>query len=82
MKNTVRFLRRSQEHDMTQDELAERVGVSRATISSIENGGSTSVEISVRIARVFGKDVREIFFEDDVAHSLQPGGETADARNY
>lgn len=61
MKNIVRYLRRSQEFDWTQDELAEKVGVSRATISAIENGASTSVEVSIRIAKVFNRDVREIF---------------------
>lgn len=74
MKNIVRYLRRSQEYDWTQDELAEKVGVSRATISAIENGSSTSVEISVRIAKVFNRDVREIFFDDDVAQNLQSLG--------
>lgn len=71
MKNIVKYLRRSQGFDFTQDELAEKVGVSRATISAIENGSSTSVEISLRIANVFNRDVREIFFEEDVAHDLQ-----------
>ncbi|MFM1655536.1 helix-turn-helix transcriptional regulator [Brevibacillus sp. B_LB10_24] len=70
MKNIVKFLRRSQEFDWTQDQLAERVGVSRATISAIENGASTSIEIGIRIANAFNRDPREIFFADDVAHSL------------
>jgi len=74
MKNIVKYLRRSQEFDMTQDELAERVGVSRATISGIENGASTSIEIGIRIANVFNRDPREIFFVDDVAQSLQKEG--------
>jgi putative transcriptional regulator len=71
MKNIVKYLRRSQEFDMTQDELAERAGISRATISAIENGANPSIETALRIARVFGKDVREIFFEDHVEQSLQ-----------
>ncbi|MNW46573.1 hypothetical protein D3C74_238750 [compost metagenome] len=71
MKNIVKFLRRSQEFDLTQDELAEKVDVSRATISAIENGASTSVEVAIRIANVFNREVKEIFFEDDVAQSLQ-----------
>lgn len=71
MKNIVKFLRRSQEFDLTQDELAEKVGVSRVTISAIENGANTSVEVSLRIAKFFGKDVKDIFFDDDVAPSLQ-----------
>lgn len=71
MNNIVKYLRRSQEFDLTQDELAERIGVSRATISAIENGASTSVNIALRIAGVFNKDVREIFFGIDVARDLQ-----------
>lgn len=71
MKNIVKYLRRSQGFDMTQDELANLVGVSRTTISAIENGASPSIETALRIAKVFGKDVREIFFEDHVAQSLQ-----------
>lgn len=72
MQNKIKYLRRSQEFDMTQDELAEKVGVSRATISAIENGASTSVEIAIRIAEVFNRDPRDIFFGDHGAHSLHP----------
>lgn len=71
MPNIVKFLRRSKEFDMTQDELAELVGCSRATISLIENGASTSIEMALRIAAVFDKDPREIFFTQSVARSLQ-----------
>lgn len=71
MNNIVKFLRRSKDFDMTQDELAELIGVSRATISSIEKGANTSIDIALRISQVFNKDPREIFFTPDVAHSLQ-----------
>lgn len=71
MRNMVKYLRRSAEFDMTQDELAEAVGVSRATISAIENGATPSLTVGMKIAKVFGKELSEIFFEDDVAHSLQ-----------
>lgn len=66
MRNIVKYLRRSQEFDMTQQELADKVGVTKVTISSIENGSNTSGEIVLKIARVFNKDPREIFFVDDV----------------
>ena len=47
---------------MTQQQLAERVGVTRQTIISIERGKyKPSVELSLRLARVFGVSVEEIF---------------------
>jgi putative transcriptional regulator len=66
LKNILKYLRRCQEFDMTQKELSIVVGVSKATISAIENGGSTSAEVMLKIANVFKKDPREIFFVDDV----------------
>ena len=40
-----------------QDELADRLGVSRATISSMENGGAVSVQLVVRAMSVLGSRV-------------------------
>ncbi len=55
---TLRFLK----GEMTQAELGERVGVTRQTIAAIEQGKySPSLETGLRIARVFGKPVEEIF---------------------
>lgn len=67
MNNNVKYLRRSKEFDMTQEELGKKVGVSKATISAIENGGNPSAKIMLKIAEVFNKDPREIFFLDDVS---------------
>lgn len=67
MKNLVKYLRRSQEFDMTQGELADIIGVSTATISAIENGANTSGKIMLRISEVFNKDPREIFFVENVS---------------
>lgn len=64
MKNCVRKLRR--DRDMSQDELAAAVGVGRHTIIDIEQGGrDPSTSISLRIAKFFEKDPRDIFFIDD-----------------
>lgn len=52
---------------MTQQELAKKIGVSTATISAIENGSDTSAKIMLKIAKVFNKDPREIFFIDNVS---------------
>ncbi len=48
--------------EMTQQELAERVGVSRQTINAIEASKYTpSLEVAIRIARVFGKPMEQVF---------------------
>ncbi len=51
------------EKRITQQDLADAVGVTRATIISIEKGNyNPSLELSFRIALYFGKDVQEIFY--------------------
>lgn len=47
---------------MTQAELAERVGVSRQAVNAIETGKFIpSAVLAIKLARVFGKSVEEIF---------------------
>ena len=59
--NQVRQHRR-QLHSMTQQELADRVGVTRQTIHSIEKGRyNPSVGLALRIAAVFGVAVEDLF---------------------
>lgn len=67
MKNNIKYLRRSKEYDLTQAQLAEALGVHRTTINYIENGGSTTGEMIMKIAKFFNKDPRDIFFLEDVA---------------
>ena len=59
--NEIRRLRF--EHDeMTQKELAEKVGVTRQTIVAIEKAKySPSLELAFLIARAFGKPLEEVF---------------------
>ena len=53
---------RRQLHDMTQQELADRVGVTRQTIFSIEKGRyNPSVGLAMRIAETFGVPVEALF---------------------
>jgi putative transcriptional regulator len=48
--------------DITQEELAAAVGVTRKTINTIENGVYTpSTTLALRLARYFGVPVEEIF---------------------
>lgn len=51
---------------MTQQQLAEAVGVSRQTINAIEAGKYVpSTVLSLKIARVFNKQVNDIFTLED-----------------
>ena len=60
MKNNLHVERAIKK--LTQSELADQVGVSRQTINSIEsNKYIPSTLLALKIARVFGKSVEEIF---------------------
>lgn len=67
MENNLKYLRRSKEFDMTQQELADRLGISKMTVSTIERGGNLSGKLMLKISAVFDMDPREIFFTDDVS---------------
>ncbi len=59
--NAIRVLRFSS-GEMTQAELADRVGVTRQTIIAIEQGRySPSLEMAFQIARVFQVPLDEVF---------------------
>ncbi len=61
ISNSVRTLRFHAD-EMTQAQLAEKVGVTRQTIVAIEQGRySPSLEVAFRIARVFGVGLEEVF---------------------
>ncbi|MCA9412944.1 MAG: helix-turn-helix transcriptional regulator [Candidatus Omnitrophica bacterium] len=52
---------------MTQQDLADEVGVTRQTIVALEGGAYTpSLALALRIARVFEKSVEDIFWIDGV----------------
>lgn len=53
---------------MSQEELAEKSMVSRATISSLENNSerNTSTKVLQKIAAALGTTVGELFFEEGV----------------
>ena len=64
MRNTLKIQRAI--FDLTQAELAAKVSVSTWTINALEaNKYSPSVGLAMRIARLFGKPVEEIFIYED-----------------
>lgn len=60
MKNSIRVERAIK--NITQEDLAKKVGVSRQTINAMEsNKYVPSTVLALKIAKVFGKKVEEIF---------------------
>ena len=64
MKNRLKVARA--EMDLTQEELAKLVGVSRQSINAIESGRYVpSTVLALKMAQVFGKPVEEVFMLDE-----------------
>ncbi len=64
-KNQIRTLRFFA-NEMTQQQLAEKVGVSRQTILAIEAGKySPSLELAFQLADVFGCKLEEVFQREE-----------------
>ena len=60
MKTRIRELRKSRK--LSQEELADAVGTTRQTITSIEVGKYTaSLPLAYKIARYFGLTIEEVF---------------------
>jgi putative transcriptional regulator len=60
MKNRIRIERAIM--DITQADLAEKIGVSRQTINAMEsNKYVPSTVLALKIAKLFGRKVEEIF---------------------
>ena len=54
------------EMDLTQAELAERIGVTRQAVNSIELGKYVpSTVLALKMARLFGKKVEELFMLEE-----------------
>ncbi|TCM92717.1 putative transcriptional regulator [Paenibacillus sp. BK033] len=63
--NHIRKLRFNH-NEMTQQQLADKVGVTRQTIVALEKGNySPSLELAFRISQAFGLPIEEIFFYGD-----------------
>lgn len=65
ISNNIRKLRFNRD-EMTQQQLADKVGVTRQTIVAIEKGNySPSLELAFRIALAFEVPLHEVFFIED-----------------
>jgi len=63
-KNKLKVLRAM--HDLTQEQLAEKIGVSRQTVIAIEkNKYNPSLPLAYKLARLFDVTIEEIFFFKD-----------------
>ena len=61
IQNNIRRLRFNKD-EMTQQQLADAVGVSRQTIVAIEKGNySPSLELAFRLAHIFNTPIQEVF---------------------
>src|SRR3989344_2798637 len=61
MKNRINLFRT--ENKISQEELANQIGVTRATINAIERGNyNPSLELAFKIARHFKTDIQSIFY--------------------
>ena len=65
MKNKIEAIRK--ERGIRQEEFAKHMGVSRQTISSLENGRyNPSILLAYKIAKYFGMTIEDVFiFEED-----------------
>ncbi|MBN1430962.1 MAG: helix-turn-helix transcriptional regulator [Anaerolineae bacterium] len=66
MKNKLKVYRAM--HDLTQEQLAEKIGVSRQTVIAIEsNKYLPSLGLAFKIARLFKVQIEEIFSYEENA---------------
>lgn len=64
MKNKIEEIRK--ERGILQEEFAKSMGVSRQTISSLENGRyNPSILLAHKIAKYFGMTIEEVFIFDE-----------------
>ena len=64
MKNRLKVYRAM--HDLTQESLARKLGVTRQTIVSLENGKyDPSIGLAFKTARLFGVKIEDVFIFDE-----------------
>lgn len=73
MKNKLKVFRAM--HDLTQESLAEKLGVTRQTIISIENGKyDPSIGLAFKTAKLFKVKIEDIFIYDEEKNSSAGDG--------
>jgi putative transcriptional regulator len=69
MKNKIKVFRAM--NDMTQEDLAQAIGVTRQTILAIEKGKYVpSLDLAFRISRRFSVNIEEVFQYDDTGATI------------
>ena len=64
MKSRIEEIRKAA--DVNQEELAKALGVSRQTISSLENGRyNPSIELAYKLSKYFGMTIEEVFIFEE-----------------
>ena len=64
MKNRIEEIRKVR--GVNQEELAKALGVSRQTISSLENGRyNPSIELAYKLSKYFGMTIEEVFIFEE-----------------
>ena len=66
MVKNLRLKMARAEHDMTQDELAQAIGVTRQTIGLIESGKyNPSLSLCLAICKTLNRTLDQLFWEDE-----------------
>ena len=71
MKNKLKVFRAM--HDLTQEDLAEKLGVTRQTINAIEKQRyNPSLELAFKLADFFGVTIEDLFIREHREDSAEP----------
>jgi putative transcriptional regulator len=69
MKNKIKVFRAM--HDLTQEDLAKKIGVTRQTILAIEKGKYVpSLDLAFKISRHFNVNIEEVFIYSEEVRTI------------
>lgn len=64
MKNNIEQIRKI--YQLTQEELADKLGVSRQTINSLEKGRyNPSIQLAFKLAKLFSFKIEDLFIYEE-----------------